>query len=150
MSPSPGGKGPLSLAQISILPSPINKRQQPPISSYLPSTQPQDFLPIKPRQLHLPPVALSFDCQNKNGLIKKKSPIPLVESKTRRIFAPANASPDGGIGRRAGLKHQWSNPSRFDPGSGYNLNPFTSTYLWRDFSYTHKSVISIPDYSINN
>ena len=27
--------------------------------------------------------------------------------------------PDGGIGRRAGLKHQWSNPSRFDPGSGY-------------------------------
>ena len=29
--------------------------------------------------------------------------------------------PDGGIGRRAGLKHQWSNPSRFDPGSGYNI-----------------------------
>ena len=29
--------------------------------------------------------------------------------------------PDGGIGRRAGLKHQWSNPSRFDPGSGYHL-----------------------------
>ena len=28
-------------------------------------------------------------------------------------------SPDGGIGRRAGLKHQWGNPSRFDPGSGY-------------------------------
>ena len=28
-------------------------------------------------------------------------------------------SPDGGIGRRAGLKHQWSNPCRFDPGSGY-------------------------------
>ena len=27
--------------------------------------------------------------------------------------------PDGGIGRRAGLKHQWGNPSRFDPGSGY-------------------------------
>ncbi|MDO4215769.1 MAG: hypothetical protein Q4D12_07655, partial [Bacteroidales bacterium] len=23
------------------------------------------------------------------------------------------------IGRRAGLKHQWGNPSRFDPGSGY-------------------------------
>ena len=30
------------------------------------------------------------------------------------------AGPDGGIGRRAGLKHQWSNPCRFDPGSGYN------------------------------
>ena len=28
-------------------------------------------------------------------------------------------SPDGGIGRRAGLKHQWGNPSRFEPGSGY-------------------------------
>ena len=28
-------------------------------------------------------------------------------------------SPDGGIGRRAGLKHQWSNPSRFEPESGY-------------------------------
>ena len=28
-------------------------------------------------------------------------------------------SPDGGIGRRVGLKHQWSNPCRFDPGSGY-------------------------------
>ena len=31
------------------------------------------------------------------------------------------SSPDGGIGRRAGLKHQWGNPSRFDPGSGYKL-----------------------------
>ena len=29
--------------------------------------------------------------------------------------------PDGGIGRRAGLKHQWGNPCRFDPGSGYLL-----------------------------
>ena len=27
--------------------------------------------------------------------------------------------PDGGIGRRDGLKHRWSNPCRFDPGSGY-------------------------------
>ena len=33
-------------------------------------------------------------------------------------FAPT-ISPDGGIGRRAGLKHQWGNPSRFEPGSGY-------------------------------
>ena len=37
------------------------------------------------------------------------------------IFATAK-SPDGGIGRRAGLKHQWSNPCRFDPGSGYEFN----------------------------
>ena len=35
-------------------------------------------------------------------------------------FADAKRQcPDGGIGRRAGLKHQWGNPSRFDPGSGY-------------------------------
>ena len=41
-------------------------------------------------------------------------------------------SPDGGIGRRAGLKHQWSNPSRFDPGSGYTkkeLSAFIISYL---------------------
>ena len=38
--------------------------------------------------------------------------------KIMRIFATANRS-DGGIGRRAGLKHQWGNPSRFDPGSEY-------------------------------
>ena len=31
-------------------------------------------------------------------------------------------SPDGGIGRRAGLKHQWGNPCRFDPGSGYEFD----------------------------
>ena len=33
-------------------------------------------------------------------------------------------SPDGGIGRRAGLKHQWGNPSRFEPGSGYAVGAF--------------------------
>ena len=38
----------------------------------------------------------------------------------KKIYVPLHTlSPDGGIGRRAGLKHQWSNPSRFDPGSGY-------------------------------
>ena len=36
------------------------------------------------------------------------------------VKKPAALScPDGGIGRRAGLKHQWGNPCRFDPGSGY-------------------------------
>ena len=39
-----------------------------------------------------------------------------------RIFPkrcnPANC-PDGGIGRRVGLKHQCRKASRFDPGSGY-------------------------------
>ncbi len=33
-------------------------------------------------------------------------------------------SPNGGIGRRVGLKHQWSNPCRFDPGFGYRLGSF--------------------------
>ena len=43
-------------------------------------------------------------------------------SITTRPSLPDATSPDGGIGRRAGLKHQWSNPCRFDPGSGYTLN----------------------------
>ena len=30
--------------------------------------------------------------------------------------------PDGGIGRRAGLKHQCRKASRFEPESGYNIN----------------------------
>ena len=38
-----------------------------------------------------------------------------------------HTSPDGGIGRRAGLKHQWSNPCRFDPGSGYRSGVSVST-----------------------
>ena len=46
--------------------------------------------------------------------IKVVSLHPLMEVKPLDL-----SSPDGGIGRRAGLKHQWSNPSRFDPGSGY-------------------------------
>ena len=29
--------------------------------------------------------------------------------------------PGGGIGRRVGLKHQWGNPCRFDPGPGYKI-----------------------------
>ena len=54
---------------------------------------------------------------------KKKVPKKFASSKIISTFATANKQsgicPDGGIGRRAGLKHQWSNPSRFDPGSGY-------------------------------
>ena len=34
------------------------------------------------------------------------------------MYLCTRKSPDGGIGRRAGLKHQWGNPSRFEPGSG--------------------------------
>ena len=44
-----------------------------------------------------------------------------------RIFPkrcnPANC-PDGGIGRRVGLKHQCRKASRFDPGSGYLSKQF--------------------------
>ena len=47
-------------------------------------------------------------------------PKNFAELKNYCTFALAKRQrPDGGIGRRAGLKHQWSNPSRFDPGSGY-------------------------------
>ena len=42
---------------------------------------------------------------------------------TFALLKTIHTSPDGGIGRRAGLKHQWSNPCRFDPGSGYDKIP---------------------------
>gem|GEM_PF-576564 len=58
------------------------------------------------------------------GAIKKSNKNFVISQK---MYYLCNAlSPDGGIGRRAGLKHQWSNPSRFDPGSGYkslNVKP---------------------------
>ena len=52
---------------------------------------------------------------------RKKITFLLADSKKGITFAPSfkRRRPDGGIGRRAGLKHQWGNPSRFDPGSGY-------------------------------
>ncbi len=51
--------------------------------------------------------------------IAKSSP-HLTEQQSLTGTAQRSAErPDGGIGRRAGLKHQWSNPCRFDPGSGY-------------------------------
>ena len=49
-----------------------------------------------------------------------------------------HTSPDGGIGRRAGLKHQWSNPCRFDPGSGYEKD---SRKSWVLFSCTNKAQV---------
>lgn len=62
-----------------------------------------------------------------NYLTKKHvSDRKLCQKVTRRVAHEAiyhylcrHKSPDGGIGRRAGLKHQWSNPSRFEPESGY-------------------------------
>ena len=46
-------------------------------------------------------------------------------------FADAKRQcPDGGIGRRAGLKHQWGNPSRFEPGSGYRIGEKFASLLF--------------------
>ena len=56
-------------------------------------------------------------------------PKNFVVKKNIRTFASA-LSPDGGIGRRAGLKHQWSNPSRFDPGSGYRIGEKFASLLF--------------------
>ena len=44
-------------------------------------------------------------------------------------------SPDGGIGRRAGLKHQCRKASRFEPGSGY-YKSLVSLWFTRDFSFS--------------
>ena len=60
---------------------------------------------------------LPFFSARDRGAIKKSNKNFVISQK---MYYLCNAlSPDGGIGRRAGLKHQWSNPSRFDPGSGY-------------------------------
>ena len=68
--------------------------------------------------------ALPFFSVRDRGAIKKSNKNFVISQK---MYYLCNAlSPDGGIGRRAGLKHQWSNPSRFDPGSGYkslNVKP---------------------------
>ena len=37
--------------------------------------------------------------------------------------------PDGGIGRRDGLKHRWGDPSRFEPGSGYKAKEQSFAFL---------------------
>ena len=54
-----------------------------------------------------------------------------IKKEKTLYFIPCSLSlhrlkgPDGGIGRRAGLKHQWGNPCRFDPGSGYRVKTLT-------------------------
>ena len=75
--------------------------------------------------------AISADCFNPYQHLSlhqeqlSKSPVvtklvaPILHKRKIVITFAPQRSPDGGIGRRAGLKHQWSNPSRFDPGSGY-------------------------------
>ena len=53
-----------------------------------------------------------------NAIFRQKRAKLFAQIKNFAYLCPPK-SPDGGIGRRAGLKHQWGNPSRFDPGSGY-------------------------------
>ena len=63
------------------------------------------------------PYSLAFTNKQTKACTASFSPNSLL---IKKIYVPLHSlSPDGGIGRRAGLKHQWSNPSRFDPGSGY-------------------------------
>ena len=52
---------------------------------------------------------------------KKQSLFSLIIDKISYLRAGFGPSPDGGIGRRAGLKHQCRKASRFEPESGYPL-----------------------------
>ena len=67
------------------------------------------FIPVHYSCLNI----FSLFSQNIWSIKKKAVPLQPISELTR------SNGPDGGIGRRAGLKHQWSNPCRFDPGSGY-------------------------------
>ena len=85
---------------------------------------------------------------------KKKVPKKFVSSKIISTFATANKPsaicPDGGIGRRAGLKHQWSNPSRFDPGSGYQellIERFVALFSLNQ-TLTQENLISDSEFTI--
>ena len=47
------------------------------------------------------------------------------------------ACPDGGIGRRVGLKHQCRKACRFEPGSGYKkrLRAFSTFFIFIKLSH---------------
>ena len=58
--------------------------------------------------------------------------------QVKKIYVPLHRfwkSPDGGIGRRAGLKHQCRKASRFEPGSGYHKF-LANRWFTRDFSFS--------------
>ena len=118
---------------------------------------------IPPLQWVLSTVSIGFRTrclQNDRFILQiPKFPIPLHSSNRRFILQclfqtwfkrplhtkpsahrqpKQHTSPDGGIGRRAGLKHQWSNPCRFDPGSGYEKD---SRKSWVLFSCTNKAQV---------
>ena len=68
-----------------------------------------------------------------------KSPITSRHAVPKGTARRSAECPDGGIGRRAGLKHQWSNPCRFDPGSGYQTKCkcLIFKHLHFSFSFLH-------------
>ena len=85
----------------------------------------------------------AFTCKKRSQA--KKTPSSTYVSPNCCTFAAVlTPSPDGGIGRRAGLKHQWGNPCRFDPGSGYMETLvemlckgffFYTTQIWSPFGH---------------
>ena len=100
--------------------------------------------------------------KSKKGLKKQKNEGKRKKSfrfrfRFRELLLPLHplVGPDGGIGRRAGLKHQWGNPCRFDPGSGYNAKrKQLTTNCFRFFflgSYIHSdtTVFFSPQIIIN-
>lgn len=56
-----------------------------------------------------------WDTAEKSCVIDKKT----LTLQSESGWWPPWGCPDGGIGRRVGLKHQWCEPCRFEPGSGH-------------------------------
>ena len=81
-------------------------------------------------------------------LFCKKKGKDLVSSIKTPTFA-AQKGPDGGIGRRAGLKHQWGNPCRFDPGSGYRKGVSESPEAPFFFEYFSRTQAMDEDFFFN-
>ena len=92
---------------------------------------------------------LAFSCVF--GIKKGQSGASIARNRKKRaIFAHPNR-PDGGIGRRDGLKHRWSNPSRFEPGSGHQLISQLIDSQWlRDFYVRPIWAYHYHNYAIRN
>lgn len=68
-------------------------------------------------------------------------------SRQKKVVPLCHQCPDGGIGRRDGLKHRWGDPSRFEPGSGYcggeRYKSFPSVLLYYSVGYIALNVTLI-------